>query len=206
MYETDMVEQYSLLKRLRNRHSPLIDLRQAAWLQPFCSRSIPPRANCDSAALTFIPSPTLTPLLPSLRRKHFEFFDFFSLRIRNGRFLQKGSYSSTHRICWRRTTGRILLGTYCCRGRAYTHRLHLCHEQLAKRSGCSGTSFYTAPTQGQTINSAKPVDFSWDTKCLSPAPQYVDLYLYAPTKNSSMIQAFSQADYAHGSLQVHLLR
>lgn len=81
------------------------------------------------------------------------------------------------------------------------------HEQrdgsLSKRSDCSGNSFYTAPTQGQTLSSAKPVTFSWDIKCLNPAPQYIDIYLYAPTKNDSMIQAFGQADYAPGTLQVH---
>ena len=41
---------------------------------------------------------------------------------------------------------------------------------------------------------------------MNPAPQYVDLYLYAPSKNNSMIQAFGQADFTHGSLQVRSSR
>ncbi|KAF8321186.1 hypothetical protein DL93DRAFT_1613305 [Clavulina sp. PMI_390] len=75
---------------------------------------------------------------------------------------------------------------------------------FAKRSNCTGSAFYTAPTSGQSVDSSKQVTFSWDNSCLNPAPQYVDLYLYAPQKNSSMIQAFDSASYSDGKLQTTL--
>lgn len=54
------------------------------------------------------------------------------------------------------------------------------------------------------MDSAKPVTISWDNQCLSPAPKYVDIYLYAPSNNDSMIQAFDSADYSKGSMSVRL--
>lgn len=75
---------------------------------------------------------------------------------------------------------------------------------MVKRDDCTGTNFYTGPTAGQSVDSANKVTFSWNNKCLSPAPEYIDLYLYAPSKNdsASMIQAFDSAKYAEGSIQV----
>lgn len=76
---------------------------------------------------------------------------------------------------------------------------------MSKRDECASGGFYTAPTAGQSFDSAKTVTFSWNNQCLSPAPKYVDIYLYAPLKNDSMIQAFSSASYSKGHTDVRLI-
>ncbi|KAF8335304.1 uncharacterized protein EI90DRAFT_3047863 [Cantharellus anzutake] len=75
---------------------------------------------------------------------------------------------------------------------------------LDKRSNCAGGGFYKNPTTNQTVSTSSPVNVAWDNSCLSPSPKLVDLYLYAPGLNDSLIQAFNGADYAHGSMEMTL--
>lgn len=77
-------------------------------------------------------------------------------------------------------------------------------RSVVKRDSCSSSDFYTSPTAGESIDSSKKTTFTWSTKCIDPAPQYVDLYLYAPAKNDSMIQAFDSAKYTDGKLETTL--
>jgi len=75
---------------------------------------------------------------------------------------------------------------------------------LVKRSDCSTGGFYKSPTANQTVSTSHPVNVAWDNTCLQPAPKQVDIYLYAPGHNTSLIQAFNGADYAHGSMDMTL--
>lgn len=77
---------------------------------------------------------------------------------------------------------------------------------MAKRSSsdCSSGGFYKSPTANQTVSTSNPVNVAWDNSCLDPAPKLVDIYLYAPGHNASLIQAFNGADYAHGSMDMSL--
>ncbi len=75
-------------------------------------------------------------------------------------------------------------------------------HHVVKRSDCSTGGFYKSPTANQTVSTSKPVNVAWDNTCLNPAPKLVDIYLYAPGHNASLIQAFNGADYAHGSMGV----
>jgi hypothetical protein len=68
-------------------------------------------------------------------------------------------------------------------------------------SACASGGFYLSPTVGQTVNTTHPTLISWNPTCLDPAPQYVDIYLYAPAKNDTLIQAYNGADYKHGSME-----
>ena len=82
------------------------------------------------------------------------------------------------------------------------HKAEVNHLAKRSSSGCSTGGFYKSPTANQTVSTSNPVNVAWDNTCLDPAPKLVDIYLYAPGHNASLIQAFNGADYAHGSMDV----
>jgi hypothetical protein len=91
--------------------------------------------------------------------------------------------------------------------RTFPHGVRIGHAAAkqhsnSKRSNCA--NFYTSPTAGQVVNTTSPAVFSWDPSlnCFTPAPKNVDIYLYAPNQNNSLIQAFKGADYKQGTYSV----
>lgn len=65
---------------------------------------------------------------------------------------------------------------------------------VVNRADCTAGSFYTAPTAGQTIDSLKPLEITWDIGCLSADASKVDIYVYAPKTSQPLLHEF------HGTL------
>ena len=63
-------------------------------------------------------------------------------------------------------------------------------------SACQTGGFYTNPTKGQSISATSPLNISWDTTCLSTST--VDIYLYAPSSQTSLIHLWEKVGYAAG--------
>lgn len=76
-------------------------------------------------------------------------------------------------------------------------------SRMVKRADC-GSDLYTGPAAGDVVTTTKPTTLSWNTACFNPAPKFVDIYLYAPGTNKSLIQAFNSAEYAKGSYETTL--
>ncbi|KAG8951909.1 hypothetical protein FRC03_012340 [Tulasnella sp. 419] len=72
-----------------------------------------------------------------------------------------------------------------------------------RRAGCSN-GLYVAPTEGQQVDTSKPLTVSWDNTCMDPAPQKVDIYLNAPLSNSPEIHYWTDVDYAKGTVDLEL--
>ena len=63
-------------------------------------------------------------------------------------------------------------------------------------SACQTGGFYTNPTNGQSIDATTPLNISWDTTCLSTST--VDIYLYAPGAQQSLIHLWENVGYKVG--------
>jgi len=74
------------------------------------------------------------------------------------------------------------------------------HHQHPKRStpdpGCKTGGFYKTPTNGQTVNSSVPLNIAWDTTCLDASA--LDIYLYAPGSNQSILHMWQTVNAANG--------
>ncbi|KAF8639341.1 hypothetical protein AX17_001561 [Amanita inopinata Kibby_2008] len=84
-------------------------------------------------------------------------------------------------------------------------RLRVGHKRphLNRRAddACSKGGF-TNPTVGQTIDSTKPLDISWDTTCLSA--DTVDIILSAPGNDKPLLQGWQSVKFATGHHVVDL--
>ncbi|PAV14829.1 hypothetical protein PNOK_0938200 [Pyrrhoderma noxium] len=76
------------------------------------------------------------------------------------------------------------------------------HKMKAKRSSCSSGGFITSPEAGQEIDTSNEVMFAWDSSCLDITA--ADLYLYAPYRDSSLVQMFKNVDFTKGSYNTTL--
>lgn len=68
---------------------------------------------------------------------------------------------------------------------------------------CATGGFITAPTLGQVVNASSPVTFSWDSSCLNITS--ADVFLYAPDRDTPLIQVFEGVDFTKGSYNVRLI-
>jgi hypothetical protein len=64
---------------------------------------------------------------------------------------------------------------------------------------------YKSPTMGQVVDSSKPVTLSWDTTCLTPTGDKVNVYLYAPSTSQPRIYLWENVPYSPGRLSVTLM-
>ncbi|KIL63923.1 hypothetical protein M378DRAFT_163881 [Amanita muscaria Koide BX008] len=86
--------------------------------------------------------------------------------------------------------------------------LHVGHKSFhlhkrAQNDACKNGAF-TNPTLGQTIDSLKPLNISWDPTCLSNV-QSVDIILSAPGNDEPLLQGWKSVDFATGYKVVDLL-
>ncbi|KAM6500011.1 hypothetical protein JOM56_005519 [Amanita muscaria] len=86
--------------------------------------------------------------------------------------------------------------------------LHVGHKsshlhKRAQNDACKNGAF-TNPTLGQTIDSLKPLNISWDPTCLSNV-QSVDIILSAPGNDEPLLQGWKSVDFATGYKVVDLL-
>ncbi|KAE9409706.1 hypothetical protein BT96DRAFT_931836 [Gymnopus androsaceus JB14] len=65
-------------------------------------------------------------------------------------------------------------------------------------SSCLSGGFYTNPTSGSSINSLNALNITWDTSCLTPAGNVVDIYLYAPSASTPRIHIWESVPYKQG--------
>ncbi|KIK57197.1 hypothetical protein GYMLUDRAFT_61498 [Collybiopsis luxurians FD-317 M1] len=72
-------------------------------------------------------------------------------------------------------------------------------------SNCLTGGFYTNPTSGATIDSLKPLNITWETSCITPAENLVDIYLYAPAAASPRLHLWENVDYTKGSYEATLM-
>ena len=82
------------------------------------------------------------------------------------------------------------------------HHPHHFHKR-SQADACSNGAF-TNPTLGQSIDSLKPLNISWDTTCLSGV-QAVDIILSAPGNYQPLLQGWKNVDFATGYRVVDLL-
>ncbi|KAH8103230.1 hypothetical protein DFH11DRAFT_1734878 [Phellopilus nigrolimitatus] len=82
------------------------------------------------------------------------------------------------------------------------HAGAIAHKNKSKRDACSTGGFIEAPTSGQTVDTSNPVTLAWDSSCLNITA--ADIYLYAPYKDSSLIQMFHNVDFSKGSYNTTL--
>jgi hypothetical protein len=67
---------------------------------------------------------------------------------------------------------------------------------------CAKGGFYKSPTVGQTVDSLKPLNITWDTTCLNASA--VDIYLYAPGSNRSRIHVWQGVEFYKGSYTANI--
>jgi hypothetical protein len=70
------------------------------------------------------------------------------------------------------------------------------HNTKRQDASCQTGGFYTNPTNGQSLDATAPLNISWDTTCLSTST--VDIYLYAPGSQNSLIHQWNNVGYAAG--------
>ena len=79
------------------------------------------------------------------------------------------------------------------------HRL----ARRAQDAACSNGGF-VSPTLGQTVDSLKPLNISWDTTCLNNV-QSIDIVLSAPGNANPLMQGWENLPFAPGFHVVELL-
>jgi hypothetical protein len=72
-------------------------------------------------------------------------------------------------------------------------------------SSCLKGGFYTSPTFGSTIDSLQPLNITWDTSCLSPSENLVDIYLYASAATSTRLHVWENVNYTSGHYEATLM-
>jgi hypothetical protein len=58
---------------------------------------------------------------------------------------------------------------------------------------------------GQVVDSSKPVTLSWDTTCLTPPGNTINVYLYAPSTSQPRIYLWENVPFSPGKLTVQLM-
>ncbi|KAF8587137.1 hypothetical protein K439DRAFT_860402 [Ramaria rubella] len=87
-----------------------------------------------------------------------------------------------------------------------SHARHFSKRQSAAlNAGCSNGAFYKSPKQGDAIDTSQPINIAWDTSLDCFSSQGVDIYLYAPYAEKSMIHAWGAVSYSAGSFQTDLV-
>ncbi|KLO07750.1 hypothetical protein SCHPADRAFT_859755 [Schizopora paradoxa] len=74
------------------------------------------------------------------------------------------------------------------------------HRRMIKRAAdanCTTGGFYESPTSGQNVNVSQPVTIDWDATCLDIT--IADIYLYAPSTATPLIQMFKDVDFTKGT-------
>ncbi|KAF9062674.1 hypothetical protein BDP27DRAFT_1368648 [Rhodocollybia butyracea] len=86
-----------------------------------------------------------------------------------------------------------------------TFHKHVAHARNAKSlvsrsadSSCLSGGFYTSPASGSTINSLTPLNITWDTTCLTPVSDLVDIYLYLPSAAAPRLHLWENVNYKPG--------
>ena len=79
-----------------------------------------------------------------------------------------------------------------------------------RRTACQNGAFYKSPAHGDKIDmggaSSSSVKIAWDTSCLNPAPEQIDIYLLSPEKaaNLGQVTVWSNVPYSLGQFDVQL--
>lgn len=73
-----------------------------------------------------------------------------------------------------------------------------------KRDANCASNTYLTPTAGQTVDALQTVEVSWDPSCLGSTAN-INLYLYAPTVNSSYIYVWQNIPSSDGSYNASLM-
>ncbi|TFK60748.1 hypothetical protein BDN72DRAFT_904715 [Pluteus cervinus] len=89
-------------------------------------------------------------------------------------------------------------------GFANLHGVHAHgHTRTKRDSTACSTGGITNPTNGQTVDSLKPLNITWDTSCLST--KAIDIFLYAPGMAVPRVHAWQGAAFAPGYHVVDLM-
>ncbi|KAJ3975309.1 hypothetical protein EV361DRAFT_946260 [Lentinula raphanica] len=81
------------------------------------------------------------------------------------------------------------------------------HKKRASSSSssCLTGGFYTNPTSGATIDSLKTLNITWDTSCLTPSNDEVDIYLYAPSAATPRLHLWEDVPFSKGYYEAELM-
>ncbi|KAJ3751181.1 hypothetical protein DFH05DRAFT_167916 [Lentinula detonsa] len=72
-------------------------------------------------------------------------------------------------------------------------------------SSCLTGGFYTNPVSGATIDSLKTLNITWDTSCLTPSNDEVDIYLYAPSAATPRLHLWEDVPFGKGYYEADLM-
>lgn len=81
-------------------------------------------------------------------------------------------------------------------------RIGLAGARFKKRApdaSCLTGGMYLSPAAGETVDTSKPVTISWNPTCLSPPSGQIDIYLYAPSANQSLVHVWENVPAAPGT-------
>ncbi|KAJ3826580.1 hypothetical protein F5880DRAFT_1476036, partial [Lentinula raphanica] len=79
------------------------------------------------------------------------------------------------------------------------------HKKRASSSSCLTGGFYTNPTSGATVDSLKTLNITWDTSCLTPSNDEVDIYLYAPSAATPRLHLWEDVPFSKGYYEAELM-
>jgi hypothetical protein len=91
-----------------------------------------------------------------------------------------------------------------------TLNVERCANRRSTATTCQNGGFYKSPAPGDKIDmggaSSSSVKVAWDTSCLNPAPDQVDIYLLSPEKaaNLGQVTVWSNVPYSLGQFDVQL--
>ncbi|KAJ3930352.1 MAG: hypothetical protein NXY57DRAFT_1040057 [Lentinula lateritia] len=78
-------------------------------------------------------------------------------------------------------------------------------KKRATDSSCLTGGFYTNPVSGATIDSLKTLNITWDTSCLTPSNDEVDIYLYAPSAATPRLHLWEDVPFSQGYYEAELM-
>ncbi|KAJ3885627.1 hypothetical protein GG344DRAFT_58910, partial [Lentinula edodes] len=78
-------------------------------------------------------------------------------------------------------------------------------KKRATDSSCLTGGFYTNPVSGATIDSLKTLNITWDTSCLTPSNDEVDIYLYAPSAATPRLHLWEDVPFSKGYYEAELM-
>ncbi|KAF5372294.1 hypothetical protein D9757_009612 [Collybiopsis confluens] len=87
----------------------------------------------------------------------------------------------------------------------HTGAAHAAQKKRAS-STCLSGGFYTHPTSGSSIDSLQPLNITWDSTCLTPTNNLVDVYLYAPSASPPRLHLWENIDFTKEQLQLLIIQ
>ncbi|KAJ4485390.1 hypothetical protein J3R30DRAFT_3439149 [Lentinula aciculospora] len=78
-------------------------------------------------------------------------------------------------------------------------------KKRATDSSCLTGGFYTNPASGASVDSLKTLNITWDTSCLTPSNDEIDIYLYAPSAATPRLHLWEDVPFTKGYYEAELM-